>query len=116
VKEQDVSSVSVAELRQVWQGINSGRQYALRMGVLSFVYKEAPFRRLCNIAQTKVGNHFESVVPGNRSESSEGQILSNFYQFKVIRGIRPCEARFPAYSDSTKSSVSKRFSGDVAVV
>ena len=116
MKEQDVSSVSVARLRQVWRAINSGREYALRMEVFSFVYKETPFCRLCNIAQTKIGDHFESVVPRNRSEPNEGQMLSNFYQFKVIGGIRPCEARFPAYSDSTKSSVSKRFSGDAAVV
>lgn len=86
------------------------------MEVLSFVYKETPFCRLRNIAQTKIGDHLESVIPGNRSESDEGQILSIFYQFKVIGGIRPCEARSPAYSDSTKSSVSKRVSGDVAVV
>ena len=86
------------------------------MNVLGFVHKEPAFCRLRNVAQTKIGNYFESVIPRNRNKSSEGKNLPNSYQFKVIGGIRPCEARFTAYSDSMKSSVSKRFSGDVEVV
>ena len=43
-------------------------------------------------------------------------LLPNSYQFRVIGGIRPSEVRFPEYSDSTNSSVSKILSEDVAIV
>ena len=86
------------------------------MKVPGFVHEETPFCGLCSVTQTKIGNYFEPVIPRNPNGSDESEGKSNPYQFEVIGGIRPSEARFPEYSDSMKSSVSKMFSGDVAVV
>ena len=72
MKEQYVPSVSVTGIRQVRRVFDSGRQYVLWVDVLGFVYKETPFCGLLSVAQTKVGNHLESVIPGNRNEPKMG--------------------------------------------
>lgn len=100
MKEQYVSSVSVAGVRQVRRVFDSGRQCALWVDVLGFVYKETSFCGLLNVTQTKVGNHLESVIPGDKNGPNGGQItpkplpVQRYRGHTTLRGEVSCVFRF----------------------
>ena len=55
------------------------------MKVPGFVYEETPFCRLCNVTQTKIGNYFEPIVPGNPSEPNESSKTARFLPVQSYR-------------------------------
>lgn len=90
----------MAGVRQVRWVSDSGRQYALWVDVLGFVYKETSFCGLLNVAQAIVGNYLESVIPRDRNESNEGQSIPKFLPVQsygghtALRGEISCVFRF----------------------
>ena len=66
----------------------------------SFVYEEAPLCRLRNVAQTKISNYFESVIPKDRGELNDSRSIAKFPPVQsylghtALRGEVSCIFRF----------------------